>query len=76
MRFENLEECLQFKKKIKPGMQLRIMGNVAPDRFFGLMKMVISPQGIIAVPKKERMDNAEVKRVELHCHTKMSKMMA
>ena len=73
MRFENLEECLQFKKKIKPGMQLRIMGNVAPDRFL-FDEMVISPQGIIAVPKKERMDNAEVKRVELHCHTKMSKM--
>ena len=73
MRFENLEECLQFKKKIKPGMQLRIMGNVAPDRFL-FDEMVISPQGIIAVPKKERMDNAEVKRVELHCHTKMSDM--
>ncbi|WP_443935699.1 PolC-type DNA polymerase III [Phascolarctobacterium faecium] len=73
MRFENLEECLQFKKKIKPRMQLRIMGNVAPDRFL-FDEMVISPQGIIAVPKKERMDNAEVKRVELHCHTKMSKM--
>ena len=73
MRFENLEECLQFKKKIKPGMQLRIMGNVAPDRFL-FDEMVISPQGIIAVPKKERMDNAEVKRVELHCHTKMSKL--
>ena len=29
---------------------------------------------LLAVPKKERMDNAEVKRVELHCHTKMSKM--
>ena len=51
MRFENLEECLQFKKKIKPGMQLRIMGNVAPDRFL-FDEMVISPQGIIAVPKK------------------------
>ena len=34
MRFENLEECLQFKKKIKPGIaSWRIMGNVAPDRF-------------------------------------------
>ena len=49
------------------------MSNVAPDRFL-FDEMVISPQGIIAVPKKERMDNAEVKRVELHCHTKMSKM--
>lgn len=73
MRFENLEDCLQFKKKIKPGMLLRVMGNVAPDRFL-FDEMVMSPQGIMAIPKKERMDNAEVKRVELHCHTKMSKM--
>lgn len=51
IRFENLEECLQFKKKIKPGMQLRIMGNVAPDRFL-FDEMVISPQGIMVIPKK------------------------
>lgn len=73
LRFKTLEECLQFKKKIKPGMLLRIMGNVAPDRFL-FDEMVISPQGIMVIPKKERMDTAEVKRVELHCHTKMSKM--
>lgn len=73
MRFETLDECLQFKKKIKPGMCLRILGNVAPDRFL-FDELVLTPQGIKIIEKHERMDNSEVKRVELHCHTKMSKM--
>lgn len=73
LRFNSLDECLQFKKKVKPGMRLRIKGNVAPDKFL-FDEMVIDPKGIMIVPKKERMDNAEIKRVELHCHTKMSKM--
>lgn len=66
-------ECNHFKGLLKPGMRLRILGNVAPDRFM-FDEMVMSAQGIMQVEVEERMDNAEVKRVELHCHTKMSKM--
>lgn len=66
-------ECNQFKNLLKPGMRLRIMGNVAPDRFM-FDEMVMTPQGIMKTDAEERMDNAETKRVELHCHTKMSKM--
>ncbi len=66
-------ECNQFKNLLKPGMRLRIMGNVAPDRFM-FDEMVMTPQGIMKVDVEERSDNAEIKRVELHCHTKMSKM--
>ena len=80
MRFDNRDggdprkECNQFKNSIKPGCYLRIMGDVAPDRFM-FDEMVMSPKGIMKIdPPAERMDNAEVKRVELHCHTKMSKM--
>ncbi len=82
VRFDNTEgknariECDKFKKKLKDignNVKLRIMGNVAADRFLA-DEMVMSPSGIMKVESAERMDNAEIKRVELHCHTKMSKM--
>ena len=65
--------CKEFKNLLRPGMQLRIKGNVAPDRFM-FDEMCMTPTGIMKAKKEERNDNAEVKRVELHCHTKMSKM--
>ncbi|MGM9582205.1 MAG: PolC-type DNA polymerase III, partial [Phascolarctobacterium sp.] len=65
----------ELKGKLKLGTMLRVQGNVARDRFMmdeftmqvtGLMKL--------EVEEKIRTDNAKEKRVELHCHTKMSKM--
>ena len=68
------DECRAFKKKLKLGMRLRIQGNVAPDRF-AFDEMTMTPTGIMKLDDQEkRMDNAPEKRVELHCHTKMSKM--
>ena len=75
MYFQSVEECHKFKGLIKPGVYLRIMGDAKRDRF-SFDEMVIEPKGIMLIEKEERMDNAEVKRVELHCHTKMSKMDA
>ncbi len=75
MYFQSVEECHKFKGLIKPGVYLRIMGDAKRDRF-AFDEMVIEPKGIMLVEKEDRMDNAEVKRVELHCHTKMSKMDA
>lgn len=75
MYFQTIEECHKFKGLIKPGVYLRIMGDAKRDRF-SFDEMVIEPKGIMLIEKEERMDNAEVKRVELHCHTKMSKMDA
>ncbi len=73
---ENVQSaCHQFKDLFKPGMRLRILGNVAPDSF-RFNEMTMTPQGIMKVDVPEREDKAEVKRVELHCHTKMSKMDA
>ncbi len=68
------KECNEFKALLKPGMRLRLQGNVAPDRFaFDEMSMI--PSGIMKLESTaQRMDNAPEKRVELHCHTKMSKM--
>ena len=75
MYFQTLEECHKFKSLIKPGVYLRIMGDAKRDRY-AFDEMTIEPKGIMLIEKEERMDNAEVKRVELHCHTKMSKMDA
>ena len=75
MYFQTLEECHKFKSLIKPGVYLRIMGDARRDRY-AFDEMTIEPKGIMLIEKEERMDNVEVKRVELHCHTKMSKMDA
>lgn len=75
MMFETIEECHALKNSLKVGMRLRICGNAAPDKF-NFYDMAIVPKGIMVLDKTERMDNAEVKRVELHCHTKMSKLDA
>ena len=70
------KECNELKSKLKLGTMLRAQGNVARDRFMmdefcmqvtGLMKLEVEEA-------KPRMDEAAEKRVELHCHTKMSKM--
>ncbi len=81
LRFDKREgkdarkECNEFKNLLKLGMRLRLMGNVAPDRF-AFDEMTMMPRGIMKLEVKQRMDNAPEKRVELHCHTKMSKMDA
>lgn len=75
MYFDTLEECHKFKGSIKPGVYLRIMGDARRDRY-AFEEMAIEPKGIMRIEKEERMDNADVKRVELHCHTKMSKLDA
>jgi len=82
MRFDkrNYEDprkaCNDFKNKLKPGMHLRLQGNVEPDKFM-FDEMTMDPVSIMKIDAPpEREDKAEVKRVELHCHTKMSKMDA
>lgn len=66
-------ECNEFKRKLKRGQKLRIKGNVAPDKYAN-NEMVMTPKSIAILPQVEREDKAENKRVELHCHTKMSRM--
>ncbi len=69
------EACTAFKRLVKPGMRLLLKGNVAPDRFLN-EEMTLTPAGIRELKVEERQDEAPVKRVELHCHTKMSKLDA
>ena len=70
---EPRKACNEFKNLLKPGMRLRLQGNVAPDHY-AFDEMTMTPYGIMKINVEQRMDNAPEKRVELHCHTKMSKM--
>ena len=68
---EDFDEIIS---KLKEGMEVRIRGSVRFDTYMNEYVLFID-----AMAKKEteaRMDNAEVKRVELHAHTTMSAMDA
>ena len=64
-------------KRIKGAKGIKIAGNAGMDQFSGeltvMANTIVESEG---VKKVERKDNAEVKRVELHMHTKMSQMDA
>lgn len=49
-------------------------GSTSPDRYDGTL--CVKPLAMSTVKIKKRKDNAEIKRVELHLHTKMSQMDA
>ncbi len=54
------------------GSSYAIIGNVKIDEYNKDKEIYISYTDILKISKKERCDNAEIKRVELHCHTTMS----
>ena len=62
-------------KRIKGAKGIKIAGNAGMDQFSGeltvMANTIVESEG---VKKVERKDNAEVKRVELHMHTKMSQI--
>lgn len=56
---------------VKAGVRVRARGPVQYDRF--TQELVLMPHDLVALPpKRDRVDDAEEKRVELHLHTKMS----
>ena len=73
--FDDLNEGKEFKKQLKPGMELQLLGNAEPDQY-NHDAMTFTPVAVKKVDTHQREDNAPVKRVELHCHTKMSKLDA
>ena len=65
-----IEEFEQIVGKIKGGMYVRAEGSVSFDAFEKDYSLLLD--SLALKEKKGRMDTAEVKRVELHAHTKMS----
>lgn len=61
-------------KNLKKGVTIIVNGDIEYDDFS--RDIAIRPRSIMSVKKKQRMDNAPKKRVELHMHTAMSAMDA
>ena len=59
---------------LKKGSTIVLRGRVELDNFDGTYN--ITPTDIMTVKRESKKDNAENKRVELHCHTNMSAMDA
>ena len=57
---------------LKPGASIMVRGDVVDDKYD--REISIKPYDIMVVEKIPKMDNAPQKRVELHCHSKMSSM--
>ena len=70
------EEYERLCSELKPDNWYKFRGQVKHDNFTKEKELVLMPRDILKIEKNESTikDNAEVKRVELHCHSKMSQM--
>ncbi len=73
--FTRTEDCAELLPELKKGAFLKIRGVTTIDKFDSELT-IASIVGIKKIPNftSMRMDTAPEKRVELHCHTKMSDM--
>ena len=69
------EQAEEMQDVLQPGDFLKIKGVVQMDKFDKEL-LLVSVIGMKKIPDftNRRVDNSERKRVELHCHTKMSEM--
>lgn len=72
--FASAEDEEYCKKQLKPGKWIRLYGEAQYDSF--IREVSMKAQCIIEYTPPREIDPAEVKRVELHLHTKMSNMDA
>jgi DNA polymerase-3 subunit alpha (Gram-positive type) len=71
---KNKEEAAAFQKKMPVGSNITMQGNIMVDKYENSELIMMPVKSIVLMPKEEVTDKAPIKRVELHCHTKMSKM--
>ena len=62
----------KYRPGLKEGHWIRVRGDLRFDKFS--MDLVLMARDIVKIPVAGRMDTAVDKRVELHCHTQMSRM--
>jgi len=73
-KFMTDENSAQIVKIIKKGMWLAVSGNMNINRYDA--DLTLEPLNILSVTHEPRLDKSDVKRVELHMHTKMSALDA
>ena len=71
---QNRKACAELQDQIPVGTKVKLQGNITVDKYANSELVMVGVKGIMVEPSDKREDNAETKRVELHCHTKMSKM--
>ncbi len=76
--FLHPEEAGKLKDELKPGAFIKLCGSVQGPSKYEKEMTIGSVKGIRRIPdfRVKREDHAPVKRVELHCHTKMSNLDA
>ena len=75
--FVEPEKLKKVLNRIKKGIRVKLQGNAQYDNFAKEIGVIANI--VIELPQQEeirRMDNSEIKRVELHLHTQMSQMDA
>ena len=78
--FISNDELKSISEALAPGASVRVMGTPMNDKFehneitLQSVRGIMKCADIVSDAKKRRMDNSRRKRVELHCHTKMSDM--
>ncbi|MDP4092536.1 MAG: PolC-type DNA polymerase III [Bacillota bacterium] len=70
--FVDKNTCDAIKEKLKIGLNVVVRGEAQYDKFS--KELTIAASDIIETEKVIKLDQAEVKRVELHLHTQMSAM--
>ncbi len=71
---QNRKACAELQQQIPEGTKVKLQGNITVDKYANSELVMVGVKGIMVEPSTQREDHAETKRVELHCHTKMSKM--
>lgn len=70
--FVNKKNLDTFESNLKNGLYTRLSGDIIFDTFSKQVVMML--KSLVKVQKKIKTDESPVKRVELHCHTRMSSM--
>ena len=71
--FEEAQEADRVLKKLANGQTAQVCGDVKHDKFNDY-ELILFAEALMLTEKEVRQDAAEVKRVELHAHTRMSSM--
>ena len=74
--FTDEEELVLISEKLVKGQYIRLSGEAQYDMYSKELVVLVRDILLIDVKTESRMDNAPVKRVELHLHTQMSQLDA